>query len=54
MKDKTKGQFINELTAMRRRIAELEAAETARVQPEEALRQHRDHLEELVAERRPS
>ena len=41
MKDsaKAKGQLVSELTAMRQRVAELEAAETRHTQAEEARRQ---------------
>ena len=53
MKDerKTKAQLVDELVEMRQRVAELEAADTERKRAEEELRKHREHLEELVAER---
>jgi len=53
MKDeyKTKEQLINELVELRHRIAELEAADKERERAEETLRQHSEHLEEMVEER---
>ncbi len=50
-RNKTKVQLIEELVNLRQRVIELEAAETERMQAEEALRQYRDHLEELVKAR---
>jgi PAS domain S-box-containing protein len=50
-RNKTKVQLIEELVNSRQRVIELEAAETERMQAEEALRQYRDHLEELVKKR---
>ncbi|MCD6344024.1 MAG: PAS domain S-box protein [Anaerolineae bacterium] len=47
-RNKTKGQLIEELTDLRQRIAELEVADTARVQAEEALRKERNFAESLV------
>jgi len=46
-KSKTKEQLIAELAELRQRIAELEAAETARKQAEQALRETHDYLENL-------
>ena len=54
MKDntaKTKEQLIEELTELRRRIAQLEASETERRRAEEEQRKHCGHLEESVKER---
>ena len=50
MKDeaKTKGQLVNELAELRRRIAELEASETERKQAEEALKQSEENYRHIV------
>ena len=49
--DKTKAQLINELSEMRQRIAEFEAADTERKRAEEALKEYSERLEEMVQER---
>jgi len=47
--DKTKEQLINELVELRQRVAELQAADTARKQAEEALRESQQLLEKTFA-----
>jgi PAS domain S-box-containing protein len=46
-KRKTKGQLVNELTAMRERVAELEELENDHKLAEEALRQSQEHYRSL-------
>lgn len=50
MKDehKTKEQLMNELVALRQRVAELEASETERKRAKEALRESKQLLERAV------
>jgi PAS domain S-box-containing protein len=47
-REKTKEQLIDELTQLRRRLAEVEASETERPRREEALSQERDMLQAII------
>ena len=48
--DKTKGQFINELVGLRRRIAEMEALEAEHKRVEQETREYAESIVDTVRE----